>query len=435
MRFVPVVLSFIAMLALLMLAIVLWLQVDSRLRPAEVSTLFPPIAAVPVAEATGATPAVELAGEPAVAPPALPLATELLPEAPIVAAVPTVAPPATATPASILLLLPTVTPAPSAGFQPAPAAALVTGLRHEWQSWNNCGPTTVTMYMSAYGSTLDQAAARTVLRPDADDKNVSPDELVDYARSQGYLSLRLVNGSADLMRTFLANGMPVLVETWHGEEMGEGIGHYRLLTGYDDAQQQWTLYDSLDSSGLMSLEPYSGIVMDYGRFDQLWQVFNRSYVLVYPAERGAQVDAILATFGVDPATMWAAAQAQAIAEIGADEGNGFAWFNLGGALAAQGNFADAAAAFDQAFALNMPWRMLWYQFSALETYIAVGRTGDVLALTATVLEKTESIEEIHYWRGRALAAQGDVAGAQQAWQQALALNPNFAPAQRALAPP
>jgi predicted negative regulator of RcsB-dependent stress response len=52
-----------------------------------------------------------------------------------------------------------------------------------------------------------------------------------------------------------------------------------------------------------------------------------------------------------------------------------------------------------------------------------------------VLEKTESIEEIHYWRGRALAAKGDVAGAQQAWQQALALNPNFAPAQRALAPP
>ncbi len=433
MRFVPVVLSIIAMLALLALALVLWLQVDSRLRPTEVSTLSPPllVAVAPAAEAT----AVDLAGEPAVAPPALPPAVALLPEAPIVEAAPTVAPPATATPASILLLLPTVTPAPAAGFQTAPAAALVTGLRHEWQSWNNCGPTTVTMYMSAYGSTLDQAAARTVLRPDADDKNVSPDELVDYARSQGYLSLRLVNGSADLMRTFLANGMPVLVETWHGEEMGEGIGHYRLLTGYDDAQQQWTLYDSLDSSGLMSLEPYSGIVMDYSRFDQLWQVFNRSYVLVYPAERGAQVDAILAAFGVDPATMWAAAQAQAIAEIGADEGDGFAWFNLGGALAAQGNFADAAAAFDQAFALNMPWRMLWYQFSALETYVAVGRTGDVLALTATVLEKTESIEEIHYWRGRALAAQGDVTGAQQAWQQALALNPNFAPAQRALAPP
>ena len=64
-RFVPVVRSVRARLGLVVRAIVRWRHVDSRLRPAEVRRLFPPGAAVPGAEATGATPAVELAGEPA----------------------------------------------------------------------------------------------------------------------------------------------------------------------------------------------------------------------------------------------------------------------------------------------------------------------------------------------------------------------------------
>jgi tetratricopeptide (TPR) repeat protein len=40
---------------------------------------------------------------------------------------------------------------------------------------------------------------------------------------------------------------------------------------------------------------------------------------------------------------------------------------------------------------------------------------------------------LHYWRGRALAALGDPAEAQRAWQQALALNPDYRPAGEALA--
>ena len=58
---------------------------------------------------------------------------------------------------------------------------------------------------------------------------------------------------------------------------------------------------------------------------------------------------------------------------------------------------------------------------------------DVVALADQVNAVTTSIEEIHYWRGRALAMLGDTAGAAQAIQQALALNPSFVPAQQAAA--
>jgi tetratricopeptide (TPR) repeat protein len=77
--------------------------------------------------------------------------------------------------------------------------------------------------------------------------------------------------------------------------------------------------------------------------------------------------------------------------------------------------------------------MLWYQFGPFQAYHAVGRYGDVVALADATLATTQSIEEIHYWKGQGLAGLGDLAGARAAWQQALALNPAFAPAQETLA--
>jgi tetratricopeptide (TPR) repeat protein len=116
-----------------------------------------------------------------------------------------------------------------------------------------------------------------------------------------------------------------------------------------------------------------------------------------------------------------------------EPGNAFAWFNLGSSLAAQGDYGGAAQAFDQARAIGLPGRMLWYQFRPFEAYLAQGRVQDVFDLTGQLLAQTSSIEEIHYWRGRALAVTGDLAAARASLTQALALNPDFAPARVALA--
>ncbi len=356
-------------------------------------------------------------------------------EQPAVTIVARVVPPPTATP------LPTATPAPTATPEPTvtpvppalPASWRLTGLRHEWQTWNNCGPATLATYLSFYGSELDQAAIGAVLRLSADDKNVSPEELAAYAAGQGYSAQVLVNGDDALLRNLLAAGIPVLVETWHEDAPNDGLGHYRLLVGYDDAAQHWIAYDSYDRAGLIEGDGYQGIRLPFDRFAPWWQVFNRTFLLVYPPDRAATVDALLAASGAAPATMWAAAAARAQAELTQEPGNAFAWFNLGSSLAAQGDYAGAAQAFDQARAIGLPWRMLWYQFRPFEAYLAQGRVQDVLDLTASVLAQTTSIEEIHYWRGRALAVAGDMAGAQASFTQALALNPNFAPARDALA--
>ncbi len=285
------------------------------------------------------------------------------------------------------------------------------------------------MNLSFYGSPLDQAAIGAALRPFEDDKNVSPEEMAAYARAQGYQAQLRVNGDAATLRALLRSGFPVLIETWLEPEPDDGMGHYRLLTGFDDAAQHWIAYDSYDAATLISADPtlYQGISLPYAEMDSLWSVFNRAYILIYPAEQEATVRDLLGD-AFDEATMWQAALAQAQTEIAADAANPFPWFNLGSSLVYLGDYAQAAAAFDEAHARGLPWRMLWYQFGPFVAYQAVGRYADALALADAVLGVTTSIEEIHYWRGQAQNALGNPSAAHISWRRALELNPAFAPA-------
>ncbi|HXF61237.1 MAG TPA: C39 family peptidase, partial [Caldilineaceae bacterium] len=279
-----------------------------------------------------------------------------LPPAPTPATVPVQAALPTATATSPL--------APSAPVQPLQSTVQLTGFRHQWQTWNNCGPATLSMNLSYYGSPLSQADIGAVLRQFPDDKNVSPYELAGYARSQGFQAQVRANGSADLARQFLSNGIPLLIETWLEEQPNDGMGHYRLLVGFDDANQRWIAYDSYVHTNLVSEDPanYQGIYMPYAEMDSLWKVFNRTYVLIYPPDREPVVRAILGD-AFEPAAMWQQALATAQTEAAQNPNDPFAHFNVGTSLVELGDYAGAAAAFDQARAIGLPWRMFWYQFN------------------------------------------------------------------------
>ena len=173
--------------------------------------------------------------------------------------------------------------------------------------------------------------------------------------------------------------------------------------------------------------------MDNARLAAWWKVFNRAFVLVYPPAEDATVAAILTDFGMGPERMWQDAEVRARGELAAHDRDAFAWFNLGSSLTAQGRTAEAVLAFDRAREIGLPWRMFWYQFAPFAAYLAEGRTTDVLEITAAILEVTDSIEEIAYWRGQALLATGDRRGARLAAERALALAPGFAPAAALLA--
>ena len=272
-------------------------------------------------------------------------------------------------------------PAAAHAHAPAPPTTLppavrLTGLTHAWQTWNNCGPATLAMNLSYFGSRATQAEVAATLRPFKDDKNVNPEELAAYARSQGLRALARVNGSSEMLRQLLAAGIPVLIETWYEPKPNDGMGHYRLLVGFDDAAGEWIAYDSYDSHGLAKGQPYAGIRLPYAEVARDWPIFNRAYLLIYDEARAAAVERVVEA-DLDDAAMWQRALAAAEAEVAQQPDDPFAWFNLGTDLTALGRFAEAASAYDHARQLGLPWRMLWYQFGPFRAYYETGRHDEV----------------------------------------------------------
>ena len=337
---------------------------------------------------------------------------------------------------------PTRTPKPTATFTPhavpGPAQAarstpadlerasiLLSGLTHAYQLWNNCGPATLTMALSYYGWEGDQRRAAAFLKPDQEDRNVGPNEMVTFIQQQGLGVVLRYGGNVDLIRELLLAGFPVLVEKGFDPEPDRlgWMGHYLLITGYNEFEGAFIAMDSY--LGPNQNEPYP-------RFDDYWKHFNRAYLVIYRPEQEGELATVLGD-DMDPVVNAWNTLAIAIAEVNDDPADAFAWFNLGTSYAQVGYYDDAAASFDQARLVGLPWRMLWYQFGPYDVYYRVGRYDDVLALAGATLETTLDVEETFYYQGMAMQAQGDVAGARAAYQQAVDFNPNFVDAIQALA--
>lgn len=296
----------------------------------------------------------------------------------------------------------------------------LTGFTHQWQTWNNCGPATITTYMSYFGHPQTQAEAALFLKPNRDDKNVSPQELAAYAHSVGMEAIVRQGGSIDQLKKLLHTGFPVLVETWLVHE-GDGLGHYRLITGYDDDTAQFTTSDSLAG-------PHQKI--SYEQFDSDWRVFNRLYVVIYAPD---QTEAVAVSIGQDmnQTTLYERLVVEAQAELEVNPTDAIAFFNQGEALTRLGRYDEAVIAFDQARQLGLHWRRLWYQFTPFEAYYAVGRYQDVIDLAQATLKSTSGSEEAYFYQGLALHTSHQPGAAEQ-FQAALAYNPNFTPAAEAL---
>ncbi len=362
------------------------------------------------------------------------------PGTPSPAMLPAAAPIATGLP--VHPVVPTITPSPGPPPTPTPSPVPIatlpstvvrlSRLTQVWQTWNNCGPATLSMYLSYFGQKVGQEEIRVALRPDPDDKNVNLEEMAGFARSRGLSATVRVNADSQRLRRLIDAGVPVLIETWHEPKPNDGMGHYRLMVGYDDAAGRWIVYDSFDARGLVKGQPYAGIRLSFEEIDRLWTVFDRQYLVIFDAAHAPAVQSILDE-DVDEATMWTRALARGQAAVQERPDDPFAWFNLGSDFIALGQFKEATQAYDRARQIGLPWRMLWYQFGPFRAYYETGRYDEVIALANATIATAKQTEELFYWRGLAEQAKGDAAAARASWQRAIELNPHYAEAVAALA--
>jgi len=333
-----------------------------------------------------------------------------------------------ADPVGTLAVSPTPQPSPT----PLPQRVALPAPQWEAEDWNDCGPTTLSLYLKFWGWVGNQFTISKVIKPLRADRNVNVDELTGYVNndvsSPSLNAIYRVGGTLDLLRQFVANGIPIAIE----ESMfipqiyitndDHWAGHYILITGYDDKNQFFIVQDT---------ELGKNHVVAYKDLDKAWQSFNRVYIMVYPPDQEQTVKNLLGS-DWDPDTNRQHALDTAKAETQADPKNAYAWFNLGSNLVYFEKYSDAATAYDTARSLGLPQRMLRYQFGPFIAYFNAGRNADLLALTQYALNVTPNSEEDLLWRGWALYRQGDKAGAVDSFNKALVARPGYADAIYAL---
>lgn len=334
----------------------------------------------------------------------------------------------------------TATPVPT----PLPASAKIQGGEYFSQHgfFNYCAPANLAMELSYWGWKGSIEEVGTAIKPFAKDKNVMPYEMVDYARSLGLGAVERVGGDLDTIKCFISAGYPVLIERGVFFRDLTGItswmGHYGVITGYDDFEQQFVVQDSF-------IEPDH--VMTYDEVLSEWRSFNYSYIIVYSSDREAQVMQLLgndADVNTNYRNAWIKASNEVNAYTGSDEF--FVWFNVGTNLVGLQDYGGAAAAYDQALALYnalpedlsiRPYRILWYQTGPYFAYYYMGRYQTVIELATNnaigvVRDNVPALEESFYWRGMANQMLGLTELAIEDFRTALSYHAGFSPAINAL---
>ncbi|MEA4812699.1 MAG: C39 family peptidase [Anaerolineaceae bacterium] len=338
----------------------------------------------------------------------------------------TATPTATATPViSATPAPPTLTPTPTITPTPIPNAASVRGIMIQKQTFNNCGPANLAMYLTFWGNPCTQKDTEKILKPRKEDRNVMPYEMLDYVQSQtGLQGFVRYGGKLDVIKQFIAAGIPVLIE--RGMDAPEGwMGHYGLVYAYDDEKETMSIADTY----------YGEISYSYPKVMDYWTQFDNIYLVIFPANRLEEVKGILGpqedviynqSYALDQITK----RINAIEDM---RQQFFAWYSRGSILVQMKDFATAAQSFDKAFAIydklkpeERPFRILWYQTGPFFAYFYTGRYTDTLNLALMTLDKgVNFLEESWVWAARASAALGDRDKAIYYYRQALIYHPDW----------
>ena len=397
-----------------------------------------PVPSGALANTGGAMPILDFAPTATHAPTFIPTATStptpLFTTTPQPTTIETIRPTLTSTATPIPEVTPTSLPLPTT----IPNQKTIADVHITRQNFNNCGPANLSIVLNYWGDDTTQLEAASFLKPNPEDRNVSPWQLSDYVNENTLLRSTVHSGgNIEMLRTFVAAGIPVIVEKGYIPSPDEGwLGHYLTVFGYDDTTRSFRSHDTY-------IGPFSGEgrIDSYSDLEKGWQAFNYTFFVIYRPDQEALVQSILGPDLVEPLKMWQQTALIAQSEIEADNENAFSWFNLGTSLTRLGEltgdnnyYQQGAAAFDQAFLLGIPPRVVWYQFRPYIAYMKTGRYNDMLELANSTLQTTggRNVEETYLYKGHALAFLGDIAGAKTAYERGLELNRNAYPIQWAL---
>lgn len=303
---------------------------------------------------------------------------------------------------------------------------LLPGTRVAYQTFNNCGPATLSMILSYYDIDKTQKELGEEMRPyqhpqgDNDDKTIFPTEFVAWLEKFGLKAIYHPNGSIELLKLFLANEIPVVVKTWLRPD--EDIGHFRIIRGFDEKAEVLIGDDSYFGPNRR---------LSYFDFMRMWQPFDYGYIPVYQPEKEEIVKAILGQEEDIEVAYWKAVN-RAQKESQLDPDNIYPIFNLSTSYYHVGEYEKSVAEFEKVES-RLPRRMLWYQIEPILAYKELKNYDRVFEISNWLFEHgNRAFSELYQIRGEIYLEKGDKEAAKREFELALEYNQNFQPAKDAL---
>lgn len=154
----------------------------------------------------------------------------------------------------------------------SPNVCRIDGIPRIKQMQNYCGPAAMASVLQYNGEKITQQdVGKAVFDPVGGATNGA--DMLFYARSKGYAAYSWNSGIADAKRK-LAAGAPVLV--LQQNSLRDTSGHYRVLTGYDDAHSKFYVMD-----------PYYDDIteLSYERCEKLWKPMGYWALVIVPTTK------------------------------------------------------------------------------------------------------------------------------------------------------
>lgn len=307
---------------------------------------------------------------------------------------------------------PTPTPTPTIILSAPPIQKILPGGTHAFQTFNNCGPASLSMVLSLYGISISQQELGLALRPyqnpqgNNDDKSVTLAELAEKSKEYGFVPFHRPGGTMDLVQLFITYDMPVVVRTT--TKPSQDIGHFRVIKGYNE-------------TGIIQDDSLQGknLHFTYDQFNAVWETFGYEFLVLVPIELTDIAQAILGPLA-DTQFAW---------ERASHTDN---LFNKSVALFHAGDYQGSVSAFERV-EHTLPFRTLWYQIEPIRAYYELGRYDRVFALTDKILNnENRAFSELYLIRGNIYKNQGNIGAAKVEFEKAVFYNNNLKSARDAL---
>jgi hypothetical protein len=322
----------------------------------------------------------------------------------------------------------TATAAPTTAPAPLPPAVFLQPMSHWFQGWNQCAEESSAMALSYFGINLDPNAVTAILRPNngiKGSKNVEAPRIVDFLHTQGVKADWYQGGTDERVKRLVAAGVPVIVGQWQNRGDHAGVGHWRVVRGYDDAKGIFVINDSMEGAA---------VPISYSEFDDLWPVYSYVYIPVWNDKLDASVHKIMGD-EMDRKTNIASATAYIQGRIEQQPTNAELYFALGGVQYQAGNYQKAVDLYHKATSMGLvqkyPWT-LWYESWPVPALAAVGLQDEALQVAQQNIQSAGVYSIMHVERAKIFETRGDAATAKREYQMALVDDKNNAIAQASL---